>query len=216
MQNNIDAIIFDMDGLLVDSDPAWEQAVADTIEAYGHSFDPDSVEGFYAAEPETFLRGLRDTYGIETDLPTLSEKLVAAMLELIPTAVQPRPGAQELLAYATMTRTARAIASTSPPVVIDRILSAQNWEEIFDVRCSDNEVDNGKPAPDVYLLAAERLGVEPSRCLALEDRAVGAQAAVAAGMTCYVVPGSDQDDFSDITPHVYESLHDVLGRLQSL
>ena len=77
---------------------------------------------------------------------------------------------------------------------------------------------HGKPAPDIYLHTAEQLGVNPELCLALEDSPAGAKAAVAAGMTCYVVPDLSHSlisDFAEITPHIYHSLYEVLDELKT-
>jgi beta-phosphoglucomutase-like phosphatase (HAD superfamily) len=102
--------------------------------------------------------------------------------------------------------------------IIDAIVTAQGWAGRFPLRCSADAVPNGKPAPDVYLRAAQMLGVEPSDCLALEDSVTGARAAVAAGMVCYGVPDVPRVDparLREVTPHIYESLHQVLDVLRA-
>ncbi|MBZ0287226.1 MAG: HAD-IA family hydrolase, partial [Anaerolineae bacterium] len=111
-----------------------------------------------------------------------------------------------------------AIASSSPKAIIDAILKAQGWDTLFSVRCSAEDEARGKPAPDVYLRAAERLGINPGDCLALEDSPNGARAAVAAGMTCYAVPDTkhiSSHAFDGITPHVFRSLHEVLDSIKA-
>ncbi len=93
----------------------------------------------------------------------------------------------------------------------------KGWSDIFTNSFSADDDAQGKPAPDVYLRAAKTLSLKPAECLALEDSPTGAQAAVAAGMTCYVVPEANHttpEAFSGITEHVFASLHDVLHTLR--
>jgi HAD superfamily hydrolase (TIGR01509 family) len=138
------------------------------------------------------------------------------MLELVPHQVQPRPGARELVDYVTQHNIPRAIASSSPLEVIDAIVLSQGWGDILQIRCSADHEQHGKPAPDVYLRAAEKLNFPPSDCLALEDSPTGARAAVAAGMVCFAVPDPSHthvDAFEGITPYVFDSLHAVRAAL---
>ena len=100
--------------------------------------------------------------------------------------------------------------------IIDATVAAQNWDRYFQTHVCGEDVPAGKPAPDIYLEAARRLGVEPAHCLTLEDSPNGARAAVAAGMICYAIPDPSHSTgatFADITPYVYASLHDVVALL---
>jgi|FLYN01.1.fsa_nt_gi HAD superfamily hydrolase (TIGR01509 family) len=210
------ALIFDMDGLLVDSEPVWAIAEDAMLEVRGRQ--PDSVfrTQIIGLRTNEFLGEMRRFYELEDTVDSLRADVLNRMLELIPQRVVPRPGALELLEYVAAHNLPRAIASSSPMPVIDAVVQSQGWEKIFTVRCSGDEVAQGKPAPDVYLLAAARLNVAPSDCLALEDSPTGARAAVAAGMVCYAVPDPSHtrvDAFRGITDHVYDSLHAVLAAL---
>ena len=108
-----------------------------------------------------------------------------------------------------------------PPVrqwqIIDATVNAQGWNRYFHTHVSGDDVAQGKPAPDIYLEAARRIRFEPSACLGLEDSPTGAKAAVAAGLICYAVPDPSHTSpaaFTAITPHVYDSLHQVLNSLE--
>lgn len=211
------AIVFDMDGLLVDSEPLWHRAETVLVESRGHTYTPElraKIIGMRLdAIVETFRRELHFP---ETDAELIDE-LNRYMLRFLPEMVRPQPGAHELVAWVAARGLPRAIASSSPAVVIDAVVESQGWEDVFAVRCTADDVPAGKPAPDVYLAAAQRLGVPPERCLALEDSPTGARAAVAAGMVCCAVPDlthSDPDAFAAITPHVASSLHEVLAALK--
>ncbi len=166
---------------------------------------------------DEFMVFLRDYYKLEWTVEQLTQRLVDDMLVLIPQKVRPQPGAVELIDYVLERGWPLAIASSSPDAIIDAIVEAQGWGDIFTVRCSAEHEAKGKPAPDVYLSAARVLGVPPAKCLALEDSPNGARAAVAAGMVCYAVPDkshSDHTAFESITPHVFDSLHAVLDSLR--
>ena len=140
------------------------------------------------------------------------------MLELIPQHVVAQPGAQEVIDYVMAAGIPHCIASSSSMPIIDATLASQGWDNLFEIRCTAADEPHGKPAPDVYLTAARRLGIDPRDCLALEDSPNGARAAVAAGMTCYAVPDrshSEPEAFAGITPHVFDSLHQVLEALRA-
>jgi pseudouridine-5'-monophosphatase len=210
------AVIFDMDGLLVDSEPVW--AIAEDAMLEVRDRHPDTVfrTQIVGLRTNEFLDRMRDFYQLDEVVETLRADLMERMLGLIPHKVVPRPGAVELLDHLSRQLIPVAIASSSPMPIIDAIVTSQRWEHIFPARCSGDEVALGKPAPDVYLLAAERLDVSPADCLALEDSPTGARAAVAAGMVCYAVPDPShtrKDAFDGITQHVYDDLHAVLSTL---
>ncbi len=91
-------------------------------------------------------------------------------------------------------------------------MRAMGWDDVLRVRCTGDDEQAGKPAPDVYLTAARRLGIPAARALGLEDSRNGARAVVAAGMTCGVVPDvtyTPAEAFREITPHIFDSLDDV-------
>ncbi|RMF82110.1 MAG: HAD family phosphatase [Chloroflexi bacterium] len=215
--NSPKAIIFDMDGLLVDSEPVWAIAEEALLKSYGKQYDEDIQKQLIGLGTKEFLTRMAAAYGIDAPFETLRADVIRRMQVLIPQHVVPQPGAVELIKHTSQRGIPRAIASSSPMPVIEAVLSSLAWCDIFATRCSGEEVEHSKPAPDVYLLAAQRLGVAPSDCLALEDSPTGARAAVAAGMTCYAVPDlshSTMSDFAEITPHVFASLHDVLNVLE--
>jgi HAD superfamily hydrolase (TIGR01509 family) len=210
------AVIFDMDGLLVDSEFVWEMAENALLEVYGKRHDPALRAQMVGLSTVEFLTEMRRLYNLTDSLELLRADVTRRMLELIPHKVLPRPGARELVEFVRQRNIPRAIASSSPSEVIDAIVVSQGWGHIFQVRCSADHVQRGKPAPDVYLDAALRLNVSPADCLALEDSPTGARAAVAAGMVCFAVPDPSHtrgDAFKGVTPYVFDSLRAVLDAL---
>ncbi|MBI5666437.1 MAG: HAD family phosphatase [Chloroflexi bacterium] len=211
------AIIFDMDGLLVDSEILWADAESRLLAARGKGYNEMTPrDEFVGLRIDEFLDRLCATFDIDESRESLYDELVGDMLQLIPDKVVPMPGAREILDYVRLHNIPCAIASSSPQSIIEAVIETQGWGDFVQVRVSAESVGRGKPAPDVYLETARRLGVKPADCLALEDSPNGARAAVAAGMTCYAVPDlshSPVTAFEGITPYVFDSLHTVLAQL---
>jgi mannitol-1-/sugar-/sorbitol-6-/2-deoxyglucose-6-phosphatase len=212
------AIIFDMDGLLVDSESVWSIAEDEMFAARGITVSREVRNQIIGMRIDEFMGKLRAIYQLPESVPDLVDELEQRMLKKIPELVKPQPGARELVAYITEKAIPCAIASSSPMIIIEATVQAQHWDPPFSVRCSAEFEERGKPAPDVYLRAAERLGVAPTDCLALEDSPNGARAAIAAGMLCYAVPDLSHTTaaaFDKITPHVFDSLHQVMDAVRA-
>ncbi|MEQ8672070.1 MAG: HAD family phosphatase [Aggregatilineales bacterium] len=211
------AIIFDMDGLLVDSEKVWQIAEEQLIAVRGRVYTDDVREQIIGLRLDEFMQKIKDIYQFEESLEALVEDLNTRMMDLIPKEVNAQPGAQEMIEYVRAQDIPCAIASSSPMSIIDATIGAMGWDTSFANRFSADDDARGKPAPDVYLRAVKTLGFDPAECLALEDSPNGSRAAVAAGMTCYAVPDpthSTPDKFEGITPHVFSSLHEVLAKLK--
>ena len=216
---NFRAIIFDMDGLLVDSEVVWAAVETEMVRERGREYTHAEREQLIGLRLDEFSEKLVALLGFDESPKAFEQELIDRMLERIPTSTRPQPGAPELVRYVHENGIPTAIASSSPIAVIDAIVASQGWQHIFTTRISADTVGRGKPAPDVYLKTADVLGVNPADCLALEDSPNGARAAVGAGMTCFAVPDRshnlDEQVFRAITPHVLDSLHDALDRLRS-
>lgn len=209
------AIIFDMDGTLVDSEVIWDLAEREMFAEMGLEYNEEIREQVIGLRLDEFFTKLIAIYGIDNTVEELSDDLVARMLKKIPEMVEQKSGAQAIIEWASQQDIPYCIASSSSMAIIEATVKAQNWETLIPDLYTADSVEKGKPAPDIYLYAAEKLGVNPEDCLALEDSPNGARSAVAAGMTCYAIPDSHSapEKFSDITPHVFETLDDVLAHL---
>jgi len=210
------AVIFDMDGLLVDSEPVWAIAEAAMLTENGKVSVDEIQRGLVGLRMRDFLAGMRRAYDLIPTVEDLSVDITARMISLIPQKVVARPGAQELLDYLYAHNVPCAIASSSPMAIIDATVTAQRWNHYFHTHVCGDDVAQGKPAPDIYLEAARRLRFDPAVSLALEDSPTGAKAAVAAGIVCYAVPDPSHTSpsaFATVTPHVYSNLHEVLATL---
>ena len=210
------AIIFDMDGTLVDSEIIWDVAETEMFADMGLEYNGEIRDQVIGLRLDEFFEKLVGIYNLEETVEDLQAELIKRMLKKIPKMVEEKSGAQALIEWTSQQNIPYCIASSSPMSIIETTVKARNWVELIPNLYTADSVPKGKPAPDVYLYAAEQLGVKPEECLALEDSPNGARSAIAAGMTCYVVPDSHSkpERFADITPHVFKTLDEVLEQLQ--
>lgn len=209
-----DAVIFDMDGLMIDSErvsiACWSEASA----AMGIGL-PD---GFFLQ-----MVGLGDRDCERLLLQHVDEARIASLFsnchDLYEARTQAglplRPGILELLDLLKTHGVPRAVATSTRQPRANRKLGASGLLPYFDAVVTSSDVQHPKPAPDIYLLAAQRLGKDPARCLALEDSPAGTRAAVAAGMTAIQVPDlvHPDDSLRALGHRIVDSLHDVRALL---
>jgi HAD superfamily hydrolase (TIGR01509 family) len=182
-----DAVIFDLDGVLMDSEQLWNAAKQALVrEAGGHWREeaPRVMMGMSSPEWSAYLR---DELGVRMDAGAISRDVVRRMQEGYRRELPLLPGAVDAV-RALSARWPLGLASSSNREVIDLVLELAGFGDAFRVAVSSEEVERGKPAPDVYLTVAERLGADPTRCVAIEDSSNGLRAAVAAGMAVIAVP----------------------------
>lgn len=210
------AVIFDMDGLLVETEPIWARTETEMLAARGKTLTQDVRRQIIGLRMADVVAHFQRVYDLADSVPDLAAELTARMVEHLQREVTAKEGAGELLDFLQARAIPCAIASSSPHPLIDAVVAAMNWQHAFQTRCSGNDVPHGKPAPDVYLLAAQQLGIDPAHCLALEDSPTGARAAVAAGMRCYVVPNPEvpAHAFDTITPYRFKSLRAIQQQLE--
>ncbi len=176
-------VVFDLDGILVDSEPLWSEAIVEALKGFGAAYRPELEprhRGMKMAELVPFLLA---EHGCAADPAAFARRLLDVLFRRFD-RLEPLPGAERALDLARA-KGKVALASGSPPEMIRRVLDRFGWR--FDAVCSADEVARGKPAPDVFLLAARRLGVSPHECVAIEDSANGIRAAKAAGMRVIAV-----------------------------
>ncbi len=217
----IRAVIFDMDGLLVDSEPVWDGArkwLADDAGKPWNALDHDAVMGVSTSEwADYMIEHLELTMSAQEVI----DAVIGRMIEMYRAGVPYFPGAVELVDLAASNyRT--ALASGSHPTLIETVIADPPMQGRFEVVVAADEVGVGKPAPDVYLAAADRLGIEPQDCVCLEDSGNGILSGVAAGMKVIAVPdprfppSADKLDRADVIvaslPEISLELIDRLGR----
>ena len=181
------AVIFDMDGLMLDSERAILDCLARAAREAGHDL-PRSLWLRMVGNSEAVCRALLDDCIGEAQREQVLARAHALYEAVVDAGVPHRPGIVELLDLLDDLRLPRAVATSTRRPLALRKLQAAGLLARFEMVCSSSDVARPKPAPDVYLLAARTLDVAPSRCLVLEDSPTGVRAALAAGMTPIQVP----------------------------
>jgi mannitol-1-/sugar-/sorbitol-6-/2-deoxyglucose-6-phosphatase len=213
------AIIFDMDGLLVDSEPLWYDVEVEIIESKGYTYTDEVHDSTVGLRVDEFSKIIFKHYPNVADSPqAVGQAVMDGMTSLPKEKIKPRPGAEDVIRYVAEQKIPCAIASSSSQVIIEHFVKILGWGDLIPQRYSAEFMKLGKPAPDIYLHTAQQLGLDPAQCLALEDSRAGTQAALAAGMTCYTVPDlshSKMTDFDGINDNIYASLVDVLDEFKT-
>lgn len=206
-----DAVLFDMDGTLVATEDAWFEAERSLAARHGVDLPPEAEGLLHGLDAHGLMTALTDRYGLDADPDAFLLALGTEIGEHLDTAPA-RPGAAELITAVAAADLPRAVVSNSPHAAIRATLAPHPWAAALPRRISVDDVERGKPEPDIYLHAAERLDVAIDRCLVVEDSSAGVTAAVRAGATCAAVTHGERpaSDFVARTPHVIASLTDLL------
>ncbi|MDC7234446.1 MAG: HAD family phosphatase [Spirochaetales bacterium] len=186
--SRLDAILFDMDGTLMDSEPCWLRADLAMITAFGGFMTEEEHDACIGMGAVTFLPYVQKKYGITASFDEMKEFQEKTYLEIARAELKPFPEMVRFAQWARETGIPIAIASGSTNVIIEEMTALTGIQELFPVRVSSHEVAEGKPAPDVFIEAAARLAVKPENCLVLEDSPVGVFASWQAGMHTVAVP----------------------------
>ena len=212
MQRQIVAVIFDLDGLLVDSEPvqyaAWDAFVA----RYDRVLTDDLKRRMYG----TRLTDSAEMVARELALPITARQVAAErdaiFFDMIPGNIRAKPGALELIDTLRSGSIPIALATSGHAEYVERATASAGIPRQFAVEVTGDQVERGKPHPETYLVAARLLGVQPEQALALEDSPQGVSAAVAAGMVCFAVPDAPAERAVDLSAAhtIVPSLHGVL------
>lgn len=182
-----DAVIFDLDGVLVDSEPVWEEVRRHYIAERGGTWQPDTQRRLMGMSTGEWAHYLSGELGVDRTPEQVAGDVVAEMArryaERVPLIPDAGKAVRRLAEHWPL-----GLASSSPPRLIDAALAAAGLTQMFATTLSTERVAKGKPAPDVYLTVAELLGVEPRRCVAVEDSSNGVRSAAAAGMVVIGLP----------------------------
>ena len=180
------AVLWDMDGTLVDTEPFWIQARADLAAEYHVPWN-DADAAFFIGKPLPVSAAAMRNRGVPLAEPELIDRLVQHVLDTIRDRIPWRPGAQELLTRLAQARIPCALVTQAFWPVAGYIAQSAGPDAFLKVVAGD-DVTHGEPHPEPYLTAAASLGIRPRDCLAIEDTDAGAASAVAAGMTVLVIP----------------------------
>lgn len=211
------AIIFDMDGVLVNSEPAHYISDAEALNLFGANVKPDDMVGYSGIGVGDFFELMRARYGVRAEIEELVRLKNRFLIRELKTSLHSVPGVERLLTGVRLLPLRRALASSSYREVVDTVLVGMGLVEWFETTVAGDEVANAKPAPDIFLKAAQELHVHPEDCVVIEDSDNGICAAKTAGMKAigFVSPESGPQDFSH-ADYVVASLPEALPILAEM
>ena len=196
----IRALIFDMDGLLVDTEDLAAGALHAFLANHGRNMEAGTMERTLGRRLPEAIAIIKDHYGLDGDVDALTTQYDLLRLEALRGNVAPMRGAAAIIAWAREAGLRMALASSSKRTHVDLSLAEAGLAGSFDAEACGDEVTNGKPAPDIFLLAAGRLNVPPAACVVLEDAPAGLAAGHAAGMRTIWVPNEKTRHLTPETP----------------
>ncbi|WOT38620.1 HAD family hydrolase [Streptomyces coeruleorubidus] len=183
------SVIFDLDGTLVDSEPNYYEAGRQTLAEHGvRDFGWTDHERYVGISTQETVADWIERYGLRASVEELFTAKNRRYLELARSSTRAYPEMRKFVELLAAEGVPMAVASGSSPEAIEAVLTGTGLDAHLRTVVSADEVAHGKPAPDVFLEAARRLGADPAACVVLEDAAPGAAAAHAAGMRCIALP----------------------------
>jgi len=207
----IEAVVFDLDGVLLQSEEVWDAVRERYVREAGGRYDEEVQRAMMGMSAPEWSRYLHEEAGVRQDPEDINRAVVERMLEAYRSELPLLPGAVE-----AVRRTAESfplgLASSSNREIFEAVLDLAGIADCFGATVSSEEVARGKPAPDVYLEAARRLGVEPERCTAVEDSHAGIRSAKSAGMRVVAIPNATyppDDEALELADGVVGSLDEL-------
>jgi len=183
----IEAVIFDLDGVLIDSEPVWEEVRRQVVAEHGGQWATDTQQRLMGMSTGEWASYLSTGLGVKLPPDQVAELVITQMQDRYRAHLPLMPGAvtavRQLAAHWPL-----GLASSAPLTLIDTVLNASALKPCFAATMSTEQVKAGKPAPDIYLAVAAKLGRDPANCAAVEDSANGLRSAAAAGCQVIAVP----------------------------
>jgi HAD superfamily hydrolase (TIGR01509 family) len=183
----IEAVVFDLDGVLIQTEEVWDEVREELVRERGGRYGPEAQRAMMGMSSLEWSLYMHEELGIPDEPVAINAEVVRRMEERYRERLPLIPGAAEAVEGLAV-RWPLAVASSSNRPLIDVVLELSRLDRLFRATVSSEEVPRGKPAPDVYLEAARRLGVAPEACAAVEDSHNGIRSAKAAGMRVVAIP----------------------------
>jgi HAD superfamily hydrolase (TIGR01509 family) len=213
----LEAVLFDMDGVIIDSEPLWSEAERQLLARRRLRYSTGLKEVLMGRDSRESAGLLIEHYNLSESADDIVEERNQLIAGLFREFLEPMPQALALLRSVRDAGIRTALASSSPMHLIELVMDMLGIANLFDLILSGEQVARGKPAPDIYLRAAAELGLGPASCLVLEDAPSGVAAAKAAGMRCLAISTSGGESVLAAADRVVGSLAEVdLGMLQEL
>ena len=185
--SGIQAVVFDLDGVIIDTEEVWEEVRRAYVAEHGRQFLPDSQQQMMGMSTPEWSRHLAEDVGVGLPSEQVASEVLGRMAERYRADLPLIPGSVDAVKRIAAAYPV-ALASSSARILIDQVLDTAGLGEVFRVTLSTEEVPRGKPAPDVYQAAVSRLGRTASACAAVEDSSNGLRSASAAGLAVVCVP----------------------------
>lgn len=217
VETTIKAVIFDMDGVIIDSEPIQSLAFKEVLAEYGIGPIPEAVVQTPGIRGRENWEILKKRYHLQEDTDVLVEKRMAVYLRLLRDHLKPRSGFMALL-RALKERGYQVALGSSSTTSVQVVVEGLGLESVFDAVVTGLEAVNAKPHPEIFLRTAEKLGLKPEECLVVEDSEPGVEAAKRAGMWCIAAPNDTTRDHdhspADLIVHSLEEITmDAIERL---
>lgn len=213
----VKAVVWDFDGVIIDSEPAVMQAFKITLERHGIYLTEAELHKSIAVKSIDFLSWLQESKGLKLDVEPIIQEKRALALRLVEANLTAMPGSIELMNFLNKAGLRQAIASNANRKAIEDVLEKLNARGFFEVIVSSGDTSKGKPDPEPYLLALKKLDAPAEACFAIEDSPKGIQSAKAAGLKCF---GLKTQYFTEAelgeADFIVENLNEIKGFLGRL
>ena len=213
----LNTFIFDMDGVIIDSEPFWRQAQIKILSTYNVTVTvEDCIKNTMGKRIDDVALTWCQLHQLSINPKILEKEIITAVVQLITEKGKAKKGLFELLDFLTKNNFNIALATSSSKPIIDAVFNRLNIDSYFKVVCSADDEEYGKPHPAIYLKAAKLLEVFPANCLVLEDSVTGLIAAKAASMNTIVIPEDKNDPRFTLANSIFTSMLDVVNYLKPL
>jgi HAD superfamily hydrolase (TIGR01509 family) len=214
----IKAVVFDMDGVLLDSEPLHDRTNIEILKSYGINADASVTDPFVGRTSEALWTELKGIYHLSDSVEELIERQWSMNIKALPSSeIEASKGLEDVLAYILENELSASVASSSRGDFVQAVFDHLNLWPFMEAYTSGQEIEHGKPAPDIYILAARKIGVRAEECLAVEDSTAGVRSAKAAGMITvgYHNPTSQGQDVG-MADYVVDCLSDICNIIDKI
>jgi len=217
MSQPIRAVIFDLDGVLADSEPWWNKIDAQLLAEHGVNYSGEYHRNVLGVSYRLAVEFYRKAFGLSASIEELMRRRGEIATEFFANHIGLFPNVKDVLQHLRDMKLHLAVATSSVSASARPFLDRHQLTKYFEVIITGDEIERGKPAPDIYLWAAEKLGVAPDECLVIEDSLSGVAAAKAAGMRVAAIPDTrfvDSAAYSEESDYVLEDLAQIPALLR--